>query len=376
LILFYSLKNIIVIGGGLGGLITAIRLVREGFTCTVCEKRAYPFHRVCGEYVSLETLPFLQSQGLFPGVFNPPRIHRFQLTSVSGESAILPLTLGGFGISRYAFDEFLARKARAEGVQVMEDCEVLQVTYRGDDFEVHTSRGAMTAQVVVGAYGKRSRLDRMLNRRFIRNRSPFVGVKYHVRTDFPDDLIALHNFHGGYCGISRVENDITNLCYLIHRDVVRQYGSLSEAEKKVLCANPWLKRIFAESDFLFSKPEVINEISFEMREPVWNHMIMVGDTAGLITPLCGNGMAMAIHAGKMAAAWIATYLREGKPRSWLEDQYARQWRKTFSLRLRAGRFMQHYLFGSDFTSQMAVQMALNIPVLARTLIRISHGKPF
>lgn len=369
-------KNVAIIGGGLAGLTAAIILSRKGIPCTVFEKRKYPFHRVCGEYVSNETRPFLQSLNIFPSHFHPSSIHRFQLSAVNGKYSFLKLGLGGFGISRYAFDHFLAEKAREAGASLLENCEVDDIKFLGNQFYLNTSAGKFTADIVIGAYGKRSKLDITLNRSFIRKRSPYVGVKYHIRTDYPKDLIALHNFEGGYCGISRVENNTTNLCYLVHRDVLRKAGSIEALEENVLMRNPLLKDIFTHADFVFEKPETINEISFDLREPVFHHILMAGDTAGLIAPLCGNGMAMAIHAGKMASDLITLYVHEKKSLSWLETEYARQWKKHFALRLKAGRLMQHYLFGSSFSSQLAVSLALGLPPLAKMLVRLSHGRTF
>ncbi|MCX7636467.1 MAG: NAD(P)/FAD-dependent oxidoreductase [Cyclobacteriaceae bacterium] len=369
-------KNVAIVGGGLAGLTAAICLSRQGISCTVFEKRKYPFHRVCGEYVSNEAKPFLQSLGVFPAHLEPPSIHRFQLSAVNGKYVFLNLDLGGFGISRFAFDNFLAEKARESDVKILENCEVREINYHDGEFELITSTGTFTAGIVIGAYGKRSKLDFFLNRDFIKKRSPFVGVKYHIRTDFPDDLIALHNFPGGYCGISRVENGLTNLCYLVHRDVLRQSGNIAAMEGEVLCRNPLLEQIFKHSEFLFQQPETINEISFDIREPVYNHILMAGDTAGLIAPLCGNGMAMAIHAGKMVSELIHRYCKEKKSRAWLENEYARQWRALFVRRLRAGRLMQHYLFGSAVSSGIAVNLALTLPPVARQLVRLSHGKVF
>jgi flavin-dependent dehydrogenase len=368
--------GVAIIGGGLAGLVSAICLSRRGIPCTVFEKRTYPFHRVCGEYVSNETRPFLQSAGLFPEAYQPPNIHRFQLSAVNGRHAFLPLDLGGFGISRFAFDHFLAQKAREAGAVLLEGCEVQQITFTGNGFTLTTPSGTYTAGVVIGAYGKRARLDVTLGRPFLARRSPYVGVKYHIQTDFPADLIALHNFEGGYCGISRVENGVTNLCYLTHRQVLRTHGSVEALEQKVLSKNPFLKEIFSQSVFLFRKPETINEISFSNREPVFNHVLMVGDTAGLITPLCGNGMAMAIRAAKLVSDLIVCCVTENKGRTWLENAYAQQWKKLFARRLWYGRMVQHYLFGSAHTSQMAVQLALRFSPLARLMVRLSHGQPF
>jgi len=100
-------NKIIIAGGGLAGLVAAIRLARKGFECTLIEKKTYPFHRVCGEYISNETADFLKRENLYPQEFNPPQISQLQLSAVTGKSTITALGLGGFGISRFTFDHYL-----------------------------------------------------------------------------------------------------------------------------------------------------------------------------------------------------------------------------------------------------------------------------
>lgn len=364
-----------IIGGGLAGLLTAIQLKRHGVEVTVFEKKKYPFHRVCGEYISNETVPFLQSLGLYPAQFSPPVITELQLTSVSGEEARMQLDLGGFGISRFVYDEFLVGKARQDGVLVLEETEVDLVNFAGNGFVISANQNVYNFDVVIGAFGKRSKLDVTLKRNFIRQRSPYVGVKYHIKTKHPDHVIALHNFKDGYCGMSNVEGGKTNLCYLTHRNNVRAYKNISDMEQAVLHSNPFLKKIFAEAEFLFSKPEVINEISFATKAPVENHMLMLGDAAGMITPLCGNGMALAIHASKIAAQLVTSFYEGEISRTTLETKYAFIWRQLFARRLWAGRQIQN-LFGGVATSNLAVSLARYGGPLAAWLVKQTHGKPF
>lgn len=369
-------KKVVVVGGGLAGLISAIQLVRAGIPCLLIEKKTYPFHRVCGEYISNETIPFLKSRELFPQKFSPPAINRFLLSAVSGKSETLPLDLGGFGISRYSFDNFLYEKAASLGIDFMLNTEVSEINFNDDRFEIKTAQQNIEADVVIGAFGKRSKVDVHLNRNFIRKRSPYVGVKYHVRTNHPDDLIALHNFPGGYCGMSNVEDGKTNLCYLIHRNQVKDTGSIRAVEEKYLFQNPLLKSVFQNSEFLFDKPETINEISFETKSPVDNHVLMTGDAAGMITPLCGNGMAMAIYSAKMVSELVIRYNHEPNfSRAQLESSYQAAWRKTFTQRLWSGRQIQK-LFGSAWASNVAINLAINVKPIARFIIRNTHGEPF
>ncbi len=368
------MNRVIIVGGGLSGLIAANLLAREA-EVTVIEKKKYPFHRVCGEYISNETVPFLKSVGLFPAEFNPPSINRFQLTSVNGKSAQLPLDLGGFGISRYTFDDFLYKRSLDKGVQFLLNTEAHQISFDENHFEVRAGERILKAEIVMGSFGKRSRLDVSMKRNFIQKRSPYAGVKYHIRTDQPANLISLHNFKDGYCGISQVEDQKFTLCYLTHRDNLKKNGNIKSMEETVLFKNPFLKSLFLNSEFLFDRPEVINEISFATKRPVENHVLMAGDAAGMITPLCGNGMALAIHAAKVVSELAVKFFNKEILREQLEYMYAQKWNSLFARRLWAGRQIQQ-LFGAEWTSNLAVNLMRNVKPVAGFLIRQTHGEPF
>ena len=367
-------QDVIVIGGGLAGLVSACLLAKNGHEVLLVEKKQYPFHRVCGEYISNEALDFLKRESLLPGDFDLPEIKFFLFTDTWGGDVKIPLDLGGFGISRYVLDDFMYRQAQSFGVKFRTGIQVVDYTFdeKADEFQLELSdQSHVSARQVIGAFGKRSRLDKVMERPFIQKRSPFIGVKYHIKTDFARDVVALHNFEGGYCGINSIEEGKFNLCYLGSRDQLRKFGSVEEMEREILWKNPVLKRLFNESEFLFQKPEVINEINFEPKKPVEDHILMAGDSAGLITPLCGNGMAIAIHSGKMAAEAIIA----GKSRGEIESLYENAWRKEFQTRLRVGRIVQN-LFGAKSTSVLTRKLIKNVPFVAKQIIKKTHGNPF
>jgi len=369
------LKNVIIVGGGLAGLISAIRLAKAGIEVVLFEKKKYPFNRVCGEYISNETLPFLKANGLYPELFNPPQIQRLQLTSVNGKSAELPLDLGGFGVSRYQFDHFLFEKAKEAGVSFYLSTEIDEIIFEENHFIVKNSSQSFKTDVVIGSFGKRSKLDVSLHRSFIQRHSPYVGVKYHVKSNHPVDLISLHNFKAGYCGVCAIEDGKTNLCYLTHRNNLKRFKNIPEMEQSILYQNPFLKSIFSQSQFVFEKPEVINEISFETKSPIKNHILMTGDAAGMITPLCGNGMAIAIRSAKMVSELATSFCSGEITRVQMEEMYKAQWTSQFATRLWAGRKIQH-LFGSEWTSDLVVNVARNMKSAARFLVSQTHGNPF
>jgi len=369
------LKSITIIGGGLAGLVSANYMAEKGLSVTLIEKKSYPFHRVCGEYISNETIPFLKAQGLFPEEFDPAKITQFQLTSVNGRSAMLPLDLGGFGISRYTLDHFLYKKAEAKGVKFILNTEVEEVSFNNDEFIIKAGGNEIYSDLVLGSFGKRSKLDMAMKRGFIQKRSPYAGVKYHIRTDYPADLISLHNFKDGYCGISQIEDNKFTLCYLTHRNNLKEYGNVKSMEEAVLYKNPFLKSIFKNSEFLYDRPEVINEISFATKAPVEDHVLMAGDAAGMITPLCGNGMAMAIHSAKILSELVIEYSTGKLTRDELEQTYTRKWNLVFARRLWIGRQVQR-LFGGEWSSNVAVNLMRKSKPIAELIIRNTHGESF
>lgn len=373
------MNDVIVVGGGLAGLFNAILLNRAGLQVTVIEKKTYPMHRVCGEYISNEVIPFLHKLDIDIEGLNVARINRLEVTSVSGTKLSQKLDLGGFGLSRFTFDNLLYQKALAEGVKVMTGTRVEDVRFVNDHFEVVTPGDTLTAPLVIGSFGKRSNLDQKLKRPFFYKRSPYLAVKFHVRMDFPDDLIQLNNYKDGYCGVSKTDGDRYCMCYMAHRDDLRKYGTLEALEKNVIRKNPYLDDIFAHADFLLDKPEVINEISFEKKSPVEGHILMSGDTAGMIAPLCGNGMTMAIHSAKILSEKIISHYNPGKftesARLNLEADYTKSWNSQFAQRLWIGRQLQR-LFGNNNTTALTLNVLKGLPAVSRFLISQTHGKPF
>lgn len=368
--------DVVIIGGGLSGLVSAILLQRQGLNVALIEKKQYPFHRVCGEYVSNEVVSFLKRNDIYPDSISASSLNEFVLTSIKGKKATVPLEMGGFGISRYEFDHFLYTSAKKEGLTILCD-KVNEINFIQieDAFTVDlNSIESITSKIVIGAFGKRSNIDRNMERNFFKKPSPYIGVKYHIKYDQSINQVALHNFEGGYCGINAIEGGKMNLCYLGERSALKKYGSIPEMEKAILHKNPYLKSIFESAEFLWEKPEVINEISFETKQPVEDHILMCGDAAGMITPLCGNGMAMAIQSAQILSDEVIDYFNKHKNRTTLERNYTRKWNKLFKTRLSIGRTIQK-LFGSKWLSELSVSIC-KIKPLAKYLVSLTHGKPF
>ena len=366
--------DVIIVGGGIAGLTNAIHLSKFNQTVLLIEKNSYPKHKVCGEYVSNEVIPYLNFLGIDPIKEGAKKISKVEISTIKGNLITGELPMGGFGMSRFFLDNLLLEKAISNGVKVLKD-SVTSISYKEGIFLVMTKNSrSYESKITIGAFGKRSELDQKMKRNFIQNKSPYLAVKIHVKGDFPDNMIGLHNFKGGYCGVSKVENNSINLCYITNYKSFKKFKNISNFQKKVVYQNKHLKKIFEESTPVFEKPLTISQISFETKSPIKNHIIMCGDTAGMIHPLCGNGMGMAIISAQLASTLVLQFLNgEIKTREYLEKKYIKCWNDEFKKRLITGHFISR-LFRNKTISQFAYCILKMIPFLLTVMIKFTHGK--
>ncbi|MBA3649214.1 MAG: NAD(P)/FAD-dependent oxidoreductase [Chitinophagales bacterium] len=369
--------DVIVIGGGLAGLSSAIQLAVVGRKVLLLEKNKYPFHRVCGEYISMESWDYLQRIGVPLSSMKLPQIRTLCISSVHGKTVEQDLGAGGFGISRYTLDNTMAAIAKRCGVHIMEECKAEAIEMNGEEFNVRVNKKFFSARLVIGAFGKRSNLDKELNRKVNPEKVNWVGVKYHVKADVPDNRIELHNFNGGYCGISKVDNGNHCLCYLTRSENLKQCdGDIRRMEENILSINPFLKIYFSNREhFLFKEPVTISQINLGKKRAVENHVLMMGDAAGMIAPLCGNGMSMALHSAEMSFIIIENFLAGNISRAEMEQEYLSRWKLLFAGRLKTGRLLQPVLVKPALTNP-AIGLLNKFPSLLSLIIKFTHGKPF
>ena len=367
--------DVIIVGGGLAGLTSAIHLSRNDLSVLVIEKNTYPNHKVCGEYVSNEVLPYLNSIEIDPFAYGAKSIDKFELSASNSKCVKSSLPLGGFGLSRYTFDHILAEKAIKEGAEIRSDV-VVGFLFSNDEFSVQTKTNATyKSKIVIGAYGKRSALDAKLDREYISKKSPFLAVKTHAIGDYPSDLVSLHNFKGGYCGVSKIENDQINLCYITSFKSFKKFKDIQGFQEHVVMKNKHLKAVFQNTTPAFTDPISISQISFARKTPVEKHVLMCGDTAGLIHPLCGNGMSMAIRSAHMISELIVKYFqKEVSSRQQLEKAYTKAWNKEFRSRLKVGRIIAA-IFENNHLTEVLITLLTWFPGILPSIIRLTHGKP-
>lgn len=351
--------EVAIAGGGIAGSALAALLAQRGARVVVLEKDRFPRDKLCGELLSTEVRAELVQLGAEARVLaaKPHAITGARFISPTGRA--LSLELGGtaLGLSRRTLDALLFDHAASSGADCRSGVEVTAISDRA----LETSEGPIEAELIVCAHGRRGRLDKALDRPFTHRRHPYAAIKQHYRAR-SDDLrgrVELHAFDGGYCGFSFVEDGSMNACALIEttRADVRTFHR----------ATPSLRDRFADLSPIEGTECAIAEIPFHLKETSRGELLFLGDAAGMIAPLAGDGQAMALSSARILASLIAT-----GDRATLAPRWDRAWRSEFARRMLIGRALQAILL-RPLPADAAIRALDFVPALSSRLVRMTRG---
>lgn len=354
----------LVVGAGPAGAIAALVIARTGARVRVYEAGVLPRHRLCGEFVSPEGVTDLAALGI--------DLHRaggFELAGAAvtaGRSqARGALPVPGIAIARYALDLELVQAAVAAGAEVVTRTRVVALEGSlAEGFEAHTAGAAterVRARCVVGAFGRQP--VALAARRRVPVARRAVAFKMHrMGAHGLPRQIELHAFPGGYVGFAPLSATRVNLCWVAERDTVRALRGGGDAAPFLRAARAVrpLQDLLARTE---EDPEARcaeSGVQFGAARPVWQELLLAGDAAATPHPLSGDGMAMAVRAGRFAAAYALAFLREDLTAAALPEAYARAWRGEFSSRLRW---------------DSALHAVLERPAIARPLLDVLRHWP-
>ena len=361
-----SQTDAVIIGGGLAGLAAAIHIAKSGSKVTLIEKKDYPRHKVCGEYLSLEALPLLDDLGV--SLHHRPKVTRTILSIQSGQSISADLPLGGIGISRHFLDHALYGSALEAGVEVFTKEAVKSWEMDNSEFLVMTHRGRVfRSRALIDAHGKPPWPGQTAAGR------RQVGVKQYYDLPFDEDLVVLHNFEGGYGGAVQVETGLVDVAYMVSEKVFSRYKDPSLLEEYILHGNPQLRRILKEGRPVLDRRLTISNFVLGPRRMHRDGALMAGDAAAMIPPATGNGMAMALHSGRLAGKFTSQFLQESMSRKEMTLAYERAWKKMMGRRLQWGGLIQD-LMESPRWSKMAYFGLRTFPSLLPAIISRTHGR--
>jgi flavin-dependent dehydrogenase len=234
------------------------------------------------------------------------------------------------GVSRMTLDDLLHRAAVRAGATPAT--------------ETVTSLDSIQARVIAGAWGRWGRFDTQLARGFVRDRAHRnFGFKRHYHGP-ATNVIELHSFRRGYLGVNSVDGGVVNICGLVHASRLAGHKGRWDAFVETIRAEePALDALYArhtpaQEQFLSSEPVI-----FRARSSVEAGVFMVGDASGVIDPLTGNGMAMAMQSALLAAPLILRLLQLPAERPRIEHEYRERHRAMFAPRIRWSRAVARLL---------------------------------
>lgn len=368
--------DVLIVGGGLAGCSAAIQLARQGYAVRLVEKQRYPVHKLCGEFLSTEVQAIFERLDVGEAVraAGAHAIDSVYVTAPDGRGYRGALPGTALGLSRYVLDPLLFDAARAADAEAEDGRLVRRVEGSLDDgFRVQVDEEAVTTRVVLGAFGKRSNLDRVLGRPFLKQRTPLVAFKAHYTGIELPGVIELHAFPGGYCGLSRVEGGRVNVCWIGQADALKAAGGSPDVLiAQTLCQNPVLADRFRTMTRVTPSFEAVSQVTFVEKALFVGDVCMIGDAASMIAPLCGDGMAMALRSADLVTPVVTAFLEGSLQADEVRAQYPAMWRREFRFRLRLGRWL-HRASEQPARARIAVGALNRWPRLGAWLIRQTRG---
>ncbi|HKZ01545.1 MAG TPA: NAD(P)/FAD-dependent oxidoreductase, partial [Pyrinomonadaceae bacterium] len=249
--------------------------------------------------------------------------------------------------SRARMDDILLQRAREVGVTVLEETQVVAPLFEGNRvcgarIKSGTEAAEYQAGIIIDATGRARALARRVQRVLkpdTRSRPTLLAFKAHLRNaDVSKQTCEIYFYPGGYGGISSIEDDLSNLCFIAPAKDVRLCGSDPEKViREVVWKNSRAAKTLAparvESPWLGVSLE-----GFGRRDAVpAEGLLVAGDAAAFIDPFTGSGILMALEAGKLVAETILDHLpglMSDDDFKSLEDHYRAAYAGTFNTRLR------------------------------------------
>lgn len=296
-----------IIGGGPAGAAAACALAASGRETVLFERSAGPHHKVCGEFLSIETQALLREIGIDPPALGAVGIDYVAIYA-AGRSIDAALPFRALSLSRHRLDDALLHAAAASGAEVRRNTPVREVSRDGAGWTLRCEADdRIRCRHLVLATGKRGLRGISESRD-----ASLVGLKMHLRLAAGQrraltSRVELAFLAGGYAGLEPVENDIANLCFVLPRALVARLAPGWPALQTYLTgAAAHLAERLEGAEPLWEKPlAVVCPSGGHLHRTHEIGAYRVGDRLAHIPPFTGDGLAIALGSAALAARHIA-----------------------------------------------------------------------
>ena len=358
--------DLIVIGGGPAGAAAAITTARTGARVLMLERGRFPRHKVCGEFVSAESLHLLGEllcqvkRGLLT---QASRISQARIF-VDDRMLQAPVEPAAASIARLELDAALWQSAEQAGVETSQQVTVQSVSGSGP-FVVGSSAGKLESRAVINASGRWSNLSSPPSNGEAKVK--WIGVKGHFSETRRPSSVDLYFFEGGYCGVQPVDlstdQDLSrvNACAMVRADVA---SSLAE----VFALHPDLAERARRWQPL-SEPVTTSPLIFRTPCPEHAGILMAGDAAGFVDPFVGDGISLALRSGRMAAEYLLPFFAGDVPFERARHQYVRSYENELAPIFQMASKIRKAISLPKVVRVPALAVLQKTPLLTRYLVK-------
>ena len=339
--------DVIVCGGGPAGSTTAFYAAKAGMKVLLLDKSKFPRDKACGGLLTarlFDELPELEKY-IKPIIECPSRDVNLYSPSMKYQIDYEFPVGTPWNITRTVFDNAVLEAARDVGAEVMTQTRIKDYKFNGG-VTVKTSNGDFKGKMVVGATGPADKLASMIReKRNIKPWSdsqmgtalmwePHVGKEFIDKTYSKNSSLLVHFKPGGIEGYGWVfpKKEILNI----------GFGGYNRTIKTIKIKEIWTDYInLLKKDGYFPAGQEVPPVKGAplpldgpIKATTMDYTLIVGDSAGMVSPLSGEGIYYGMHAGKIAIDTIKKALETNDFSQKNLDQYHRDWNKVFGKELR------------------------------------------
>jgi menaquinone-9 beta-reductase len=317
-----------IVGGGPAGAMAAIEAARRGLRVVLWDGATFPRDKVCGEFLSPESIPLLQK--VIPVELSRAAvIRRAEFYSKKGRTHSIAFPMPGAGLSRRTLDNGLWRAAATAGAACHQNEAVTRVEkcrssppYGDAVWEVTSATpNSYRVRKLLLACGRWWKLDGLpspVEDRGKCNRGrEWVGAKAHFAGIDQRDAVEIYFFRGGYCGLAPAEDGVYNACFLVRQELVRSCrgGGIADFRTwvNIIVSHPALAARL-RSGVQASETIATAPVLPARRSAAVEGALAIGDAAGFLDPFTGDGISMALHSSQLAVCELARGLPQASSR--------------------------------------------------------------
>ncbi|MGI8788761.1 MAG: NAD(P)/FAD-dependent oxidoreductase [Pyrinomonadaceae bacterium] len=381
---------IAVVGAGPAGASLAIRLAKENFKITLIEREKFPRSKLCGEFISPECFRHFRELGVLDEMFSAggDRIAETVFYAPNGKNVSVPSewfnaaeTRGALSLSRAEMDFRLLKKAKEIGVEVLEEHQVVSLSTDKDKIRAVKLRAKngetkeISADLYIDATGRAAVLGKLAGKCGMRNaecginnrkifrishsafRTCLVGFKAHLKNvNLEKGACEIYFFQDGYGGLSRVENNLANFCFLIKADAVKKFsGDAVKIISEIIFQNERARATLRDAEPVHEWLAVsVDNFGEKDLNPAQN-LLAVGDAGAFIDPFTGSGMLMAFESAEI----LARTLTKNSAIEKIAETYKIEHARKFQRRLFVCSLMRRAAFAPTLSKFLIAALSLS-----------------